>query len=154
MIEFFFEKIDSLFFLNVFKYTSSSSVISGGNVTWDEGVSLYNFLFNGDLLVVYDKIEYIREILPFSCVIMWISFIGMLVSLGISIFGIFHKKGWFSKIGNIILMICLSILILISFEVETVVNTSKYLSVITPGYFICLVVGGLGVFSTITLKNK
>ena len=121
-----------LMLFNVFTYTSSTAVLSGGDVTWDEGVSLYTMLFNGDSIVVYDKVSYIREILVFSQVIMWIGFIGMIGSFCIGAYGIFTKKNLFSKIASISLISSLAILLLINFDVEKAVNTSKYLTVLTP----------------------
>ena len=128
-----------LMLFNVFTYTSSTSVMSGGDVTWNEGVSLYTMLFSGDSIVVYDKVEYIREILTFSCVIMWISFIGMIGAFCLGAYGIFCKRNLFSKIASIVLISSLGILLLVNFGVERVANTSKYLSVLTPFYFVCLI---------------
>lgn len=143
-----------LMLFNVFTYTSSTSVLSGGDVTWDDGVSLYTMLFNGDSIVVYDKVSYIREILVFSQVVMWISFIGMVGSFCVGAYGVFTKKNLFSKIASISLISSIGILLLINFDVEKIANTSKYLSVLTPFYFICLLVAGLGLLSTLTIKDK
>lgn len=143
-----------LMFLHVFSYTSSSSLKSGGDVTWSDGISLYSFLFSTDLLVVYDKIEYIREFLVFSNVVMWVSFVAMVAALGVSIYGIFSKNILFSKIASIGLMAALGILLFVIFDIEKISNTTKYLSVLTPSYLLVLAVGGLGLFSTITIKNK
>lgn len=144
-----------LMFLNMFKYTSSTSLSSGNDaVTWSEGISLYNFLFNGDKVVLYDSVEYLREIFAFSHVIMWISFIASVLALGALIYGAFSKKILFSKIGSIGLVCAIGILILISFDSYSIVRTTKYLSIFTPVYLISLVISIIGLFSIVTISDN
>ena len=144
-----------LMFLNVFKYTSSSSLSSGSDITWGKGVSLYSFLFNGDLFVLDTTVLYLRDMFVYSYVVMWISFVLSLLSLIILVYGVFSKKNLFSKIGSIVLVVALGLFITISFDSQVVSSiTIKYLNVFTPVYIISVIISVLGLLSTVTLKDK
>jgi len=144
-----------LMFFKVFNYTSSSSVLNGDAITWSKGVSLYSFLFNGDLVVLDSPVSYLREMFGYSHVIMWISFVISLLSLGVLVFGIFSKKNLFSKIGSIALVVAMALFITISFDSQPIGDiTVKYLSIFTPFYIISLIISVIGLFSTLTLKDK
>ena len=145
-----------LMLFNAINYISSST-LGGGNdsITWDDGVSLYGFLFNKDLVVLDSKVEYLQAIFNFSYVIMWISFVLLILALCVSIYGIFCKKNIFSKIGSITLLVAMALLMTISFNSHRVSDiTVKYISVFSIFYIIALIVSVVGAFSTLTIKDK
>lgn len=137
-----------------FKYVSSSQITSGDSITWDDSFSIYSMLFNGDKVVLDSQIKYLRELFDFSYVIMWISFVLMVISFGILIYGIFSKKNLVSKIGSIVLVASFAILILVSFDDFKIGRTVRYLSIFNPAYLICLSLSFVGLFSTLTIKDK
>lgn len=144
-----------LMLFKVFNYTSSSTIANGEAITWSEGFSLYNFLFNGDLFVLEYNVNYLREVFVYSHVIMWIGFILLVLALGISIYGIFNKKNIFSKIGSITLLAVMALFITISFDSHRVSSiTVKYISVFNVFYIMALIVSVIGAFSTLTIKDK
>lgn len=140
---------------NLFTYTSSTEMLSGTEyLTWTDGFSMFSFLFNGKQRVLETNITLIREIFSFSYVVVWISFILQILSLGILIYGIFSKKSLFSKIGSVSLLASYAILILISFDTYSLGRTIRYLSVFNLFYFLELVLCGMSVFSSFTIKTK
>lgn len=141
--------------LNVFTYTSSSEMFNGTEyLTWSEGFSMFNFLFNGDSTVLETNVSYIRKMFGFSYVIVWISFVLQIISLGILVYGIFSKKNLFSKVGSVVLLVSYVILILVSFDTYSLGKTVKYLSVFNLVYFVELLLCGFSVFCTYTIKGK
>ena len=142
-------------FLNVFKYTSSTSIYGGeDNLTWREGVSVFSFLFTGNKEVLETNVSVLREILSFSYVVTWISFVVQGVSFGVLIYGVFSKKSLFSKIGSVALLVGVVLLLLVNFNVHELGKTIRYLSTFNVIYFICVVLSVLGLFSTFTVKDK
>lgn len=139
---------------NVFNYTSSTSLASGENLTWSEGFSMINFLFNGKKDVLETTISILREVFSFSFVIVWVSFVLQIVALGILIYGIFNRKSLFSKIGSITLVVSLALLILVSFETYSLGKTVRYLSIFTPFYFISLAISIVGLIGIFNIKNR
>ncbi len=143
-----------LMFLNVFNYTSSTSVSGGDNVTWSDGASLISFLVSENVEVLDATIKSLRNMFDFSYVMMWIAFCLIIVSILFLIGGLFTNKGLISKIGSIILVVAMVCILVTSFEDFKVGNTVIYLSVFTFPYIISLCLSGVGLFSTITLKDK
>lgn len=141
--------------LNIFTYTSSTEMFDGTEyLTWSDGFSMFNFLFNGKANVLDNNVYFIREMFGFSYVIIWISFILLIISLGILIYGIFNKKSLFSKIGSMSLLVSFSILILVNFNTVSLGKTVIYLSVFNVFYLIQVLLCGISVFSTFTIKEK
>lgn len=139
--------------LKVFKYNVTSSyrntIVSTG-----EGVSLYNFLFNKNLFLLDYKVGEIQNLLKFSYVIVWISFVLSVLSLIILIIGLILKKNLFCKIGSILLVSSMMILILTNFSSKTSYITTRNLNVYTVAYLIALLVSIASLFSTLSLKKK
>ena len=90
----------------------------------------------------------------FSYVVMWISFVLQIVSLGFLVYGIFSKKSLFSKIGSVSLLLSYAILILVSFDTYSLGKTIKYLSVFNVLYLIELLLCGISMFFAFTIKGK
>jgi len=137
------------------EYTSSSKLSSGSDpISWSDTISLYSILFNKDAMVLENNVGYVREVLTFSYIVMWISFVLSIISLGILVYGIFSKKSLFSKIGSTIFVSSFIMLVLVNFDNYEIGITTKYLSVSTPFYLIALLVSIVGLFSTFTIKDK
>ena len=143
-----------LMFLNFITYTSSSSLASGSSITWDDKVSLFNFLFNGDLIVLDARVNVLRDVFTFSYVVMWISFILCLVSVVILTVGVFINKSFFSKLGSSLLLGGLLILSVISFDKYKIGNTIRHLNVFGLGYIFIILVSIVGLSCTFTLDDK
>ena len=141
-------------FIKFIKYTSTSTLISGGSLTWDSNISLYNFLFSEKHDVFDGSISIVREAFGYSHVVLWISFILCLASVAILTVGIFMKKGLISKIGSFVLMGAIVILATLIFDREASANTVRYLNVFTLGYLLLIVTSGLGLMATVTIKDK
>lgn len=141
--------------LNIFTYTSSTEMFNGTEyLTWNDGFSMFNFLFNGNVTVLETNVSFIREMFSFSFVIVWISFVLQIVSLGILVYGIFSKKILFSKIGSTCLLVSYIILILVSFDTYTLGKTVRYLSIFNIFYLIELLFCGISMFCAFTVKEK
>ena len=69
-----------LMLINFISYTSSSTLNSGSAITWDDGLSLFSFLFNGSYEVLDSKASILRDIFTFSYVLAWISFVLCIIS--------------------------------------------------------------------------
>lgn len=137
------------------EYISSSKLTSGSDpIVWSDTISLYSILFNKDAMVLENNVGYIREVLTFSYVVMWISFVLSVVSLGILVYGVYSKKSLFSKIGSCILTASFILLLLVNFDNYEIGITTKYLSISTPLYLITLLVSIIGLFSIFTIKDK
>lgn len=135
------------------KYTSTSTLASGGSITYDDGVSLYNFLFNKSYKVFDGNLGILRDAFSYSYVAGWIGFILSLCSLVLFVLGVFMKKGFLSKIGGYVLGTSIVVLATLIFDREASGNTVRYLNVVTWGYGLLVVTGGLGVLATVTLKD-
>jgi len=142
-----------MLFLKFISYTSTSTVSSDIEITWTDNISVFSFLFNKDYEVFDCRVEVLRDIFGFSYVIMWISFILILIGVVTLIVGVFVKKSLISKIGSIIVISSLLLLILIAFDVYKSGITVRYLDVFTWAYPLSVFVGGFGVFNTIILKD-
>jgi hypothetical protein len=142
-----------LMLIKFIKYTSTSTLVSGGSLTWESNISLYSFLFNKDFEAFDGTISVLREAFEYSHVVMWISFILCLVSVAILTAGVFMKKGLLSKIGSFVLMGAIVILATLIFDRETSANTVRYLNVFTIGYLLLIVTSGLGLMATVTIKE-
>lgn len=143
-----------MLFLNFIDYTSSSTLLSGGNITKSSSVSLFNFIFNKDHKVFDGNISILREVFKYSYVIMWISFILILVSIIIFLFGYFYKKSLLSKIGSFVLLAGIILLGTMFFDKYSVGNTVRYLNVFTLEYCLCLFVCVFGLVTSFNLDNK
>lgn len=143
-----------LMLVNFITYTSSSSLASGTSITWDDKVSLFSFLFNGDLEVLDAKVSVLRDVFTFSYVIMWVSFILCLVSIIVLTVGVFMKKSVISKIGNGLLLGAILILSFVSFNKYDAGNTIRYLNVFGWGYIFIILISIVGIGSTFTLEDK
>lgn len=143
-----------LMMVNFISYTSSSSLIGGGAVTWNNKVSLFNFLFNGDKVVMDAEVSVLRDVFGFAYVIMWISFILFVASIVLLTIGVFMKKTLISKLGSCILFGGLLLLCLISFDKYEFGNTIKYMDVFTLMYGVIVLVSVGGLVSSLTLDNK
>ena len=142
-----------LMFIRFIKYTSTSTTLSGSSITFDENLSLYEFLFNKDYIVFDGNVGILRDAFGYSHVIMWLVFILCLISVVTLTVGVFMKKSLFSKIGNCILLGAFIVLITMIFDKESSANTVRYLNVFTWGYGLLVIASGLGFMSTITLKD-
>lgn len=143
-----------LMFLKFINFTSTSTVNSSSSITWDEGFSLFNFLFNGKMEVLAMPITYLREIFGYSYVVMWIVFSLVLISICILTVGIFTKKNIVSKIGSCVLVSSLVLLFTISFDRYSIGNTAMYLDMFTWGFWLIAIISAVGLYSTIMLKDK
>lgn len=136
------------------KYTSSSLLLSGGSITWSAKTSLFTFLFNGDYTLLDGRISTLRDVFPFSYVVMWMTFIISLISIVILSVGIFTKKNLVSKIGSYALIAGILLLTLLSFNRYEASKTLRYLDCFSPTYLLILFISFIGVLSTHTLKDK
>ena len=143
-----------LMFINFITYTSSSSLASGSSITWDDKVSLFNFLFNGNLEVLDAKVSVLRDVFTFSYVVMWFSFVLCLVSVIVLVVGIFMKKSLISKVGSSMLLGAILLLTIISFNKYEVGNTIRYLNVFGWSYVLITLISIVGMAATFTVKDK
>lgn len=143
-----------LMLINFISYTSSSTLNSGAAITWDDGLSLFSFLFNGKYEVLDSKVSILRDIFTFSYVLAWISFVLCGASIIVLSVGIIKKNNMITKIGSYILLVSTLILVLSIFDRYEAGNTVKYLNIFTWGYGLIVLVSSLGLAATITLEDK
>lgn len=143
-----------LMLLNFINFTSTSTVNSSSSITWDEGFSLFSFLFNGKTEVLAMPITYLREIFGYSYVVMWIVFSLVLISICVLAVGIFMKKSIVSKIGSCFLVSAIVLLFTMSFDRYSIGNTVMYLDMFTWGFWLIAIISAVGLYSTIMLKDK
>lgn len=142
-----------LMLIKFIKYTSTSTLVSGGSLTWESNISLYSFLFDKDYESFDGTISILKEAFAYSNVVMWISFVLCVVSVIVLTVGVFVRKGLVSKIGSFILIGAIVILATLIFDKETSANTVRYLNVFTIGYLLLIVTSGLGLMATVTIKD-
>ena len=94
-----------LMLINFISYTSSSTINSGAAITWDDGFSLFGFLFNGNYEVLDSKVSILRDIFTFSYVLSWISFVLCAISIIVLAIGVITKRNMTTKIGSYILLV-------------------------------------------------
>ena len=140
--------------INFISYTSSSTLKNGSAITWDDGLSLFSFLFNGNYEVLDSKASILRSIFTFSYVLSWISFVLCVISIGVLSVGVIKKNNLITKIGSYILLVATLILVLTIFDRYESGNTVKYLNIFTWGYGLIVLVSSLGLVATITLEDK
>jgi hypothetical protein len=143
-----------LMLLRFINYTSTSTLNSGSSITWDDGVSLFSFLFDEKYAVFDGTVAILREAFGYSYVIMWISFVLCLISIILLVVGVFIKKGIVSKIGSFMLVGAIILLFTIIFDREVSGNTIRYLNIFSFGYVLIVLSCSIGTVSTITLKDK
>lgn len=144
-----------LMLFNILSYTSSTEIAnSGEHLTWKDDFSVFSFLFNAKVDVLETNISVLRNLFPFSYVIVWVSYIVQTISFYILVYGIFNVKNLFSRIGAISLLSSIGLLLLVSFDVDILGKTIRYLSVFTPFYFIALIISVIGLISVLNIKNK
>lgn len=95
----------------------------------NDGVSLFAFLFNGDYEVLDSKVIFLRDIFNFSHIVMWTSFILLLISIVLLIAGLFLKHEIVSKIGSVLTAVSVSLLLVLFFDRFEYGKTVKYLDV-------------------------
>ena len=78
-----------LMFFEFINYTSMSEVTNSSSIVWDDGMSLFSFLFSNKTEVLSIPVSRLREIFVYSNVIMWISFVLVCISIVILSCGIF-----------------------------------------------------------------
>jgi len=139
---------------NFIDYTSTSSIATGGDITWSDSFSLFSFLFNGNKEVIDCNISVLRDVFTFSYVIVWISAVLCLASIIISLVGVFSKKNIFSKMGGYISIVSALILILITFNRYSAGNTIRYLDVFNWIYAIIIFVTILGTVCVVSIDEK
>ena len=143
-----------LMLLNFINFTSTSTVNSSSSITWDEGFSLFSFLFNGKMEVLAMPITYLREIFGYSYVVMWIVFSLVLTSICVLTVGLFMKKNIVSKIGSCVLVSAIVLLFTMSFDRYSIGNIVMYLDMFTWGFWLIAIISAVGLYSTIMLKDK
>ena len=143
-----------LMFFKFINYTSMSEVTNSSSIVWDEGISLFSFLFSSKVEVLAIPVFRLREIFAYSNVIMWISFVLVCISIVIASSGIFFKKNIISKVGSIVLVSALVLMFTISFDRYTIGNTVAYLDIFTLGFWLMTIISAVGLYSTITLKDS
>ena len=143
-----------LMLLKFVKYTSTSKLSSGSSITWDDGVSLFNFLFDKDYEVFDGNVTILRDAFGYSYVIMWVSFVLCLTSIILLTVGFFLKKGIVSKIGSFVLIGAIVLLFTVVFDKECSGNTVRYLNIFTLIYGLIVLIGVVGLAATITLNDK
>ena len=135
-------------------YTSMSEVTNSSSIVWDEGISLFSFLFSDKAEVLAVPASRLREIFAYSNVVMWIVFILVCISIVILGSGLFFKKNLVSKIGSIILVSAHVLLFTVSFDRYSIGNTVAYLDVFTLGFWLMVIISVVGLYSTVTLKDN
>lgn len=140
---------------NIFTFTSRTTLSNGEDfISVSRGFSMFGFLFGNESASLGMNFSIVRDFFGFSYVMVWISFVSQIISLGILIYGVFSKKSLFSKIGSVSLLVSYAILISISFDTYSLGRTVKYLSIFNLYYLVELLLCLCSVFSTFTIKEK
>lgn len=143
-----------LMFFKFINYTSMSEVTNSSSIVWDDGMSLFSFLFSNKTEVLSIPVSRLREIFVYSNVIMWISFVLVCISIVILSGGIFLKKNIISKVGSLVLVSAIVLLFTISFDRYSIGNTVAYLDLFTVGFWFMAIISAIGLYSTSTLKDS
>ncbi len=112
-----------------------------------EGVKVSDLLFNSDY-------ESIRESFSTTTIVLWISFILVIVAMVLAILSFVMKKGsLFAKLGSLSLLVGLLLMFIINFDrVGGELLTTFYTNV-SVLYFVALVLSLVSVGVTFTLKK-
>ena len=144
-----------LMMFNFIKYTSSTTLISGSDITFYSNVSLTKFLFNGEYAVFDGNINILRDVFGYSHVLLWIVFILSIISIVTLVCGIFVKKSLISKIGSCVSLGSVLLLLTLAFDRYSYGNnTVRYLDIFTLIYGLMILFSVLGFISVITLEDK
>lgn len=142
-----------LMFCKVINYKSVAAY-GGTQVGKSLGVSLYNLLFNKNMILGDYAIYKIYDTLKFSCVVMWISFVLSIVSIVLLIVGFVSKKNIYFKVGSILFVFSIIELMLINFCFKKTYITTRSLNVYTYFYLLILLISIGSLSVSLSIKKK
>lgn len=138
-------------FLNELVIKVKSSTLITKESTTKTEVSFFKVLFNEDYASL-------RENFSLTTTIMWIVFVLAVVSLVAAVLAFVASKGaLLSKVSGVLLVLAMLLLFVVNFEKNTVdlyvAKGETSVSNITVLYFVSLVFSGLGLVSSLNVKD-